>query len=155
MCPLSFTLYNWENWVESDNPPQVAQKVQSTSGMVPAPEAIVLTRYNDVFTREISFSNRAIYKRDGYICQYCHKRKPEKELSLDHVLPKSRGGKTNFENCVTACLKCNNNKADRTPEEIGLKLKTPLNRPKWSPIFDVPNNKRLKSWGKFLKKETD
>lgn len=69
---------------------------------------------------KMAFSKRAIFVRDKHTCQYCSK-KPSK-LTIDHVIPKARGGKTTFDNCVAACLNCNTTKNDRTPEEAGMKL---------------------------------
>ncbi len=60
--------------------------------------------------------------RDRYTCQYCHKSLPSGELTLDHVVPRSRAGETTWENLVACCHPCNNRKGSRTPEEAGMKL---------------------------------
>lgn len=69
---------------------------------------------------QMKFSRDNVFLRDKYMCQYCSSKK---ELTLDHVMPRSRGGKTTFENIVTSCMPCNTGKANRTPEEAGLLLK--------------------------------
>lgn len=90
------------------------------------PRTIKLT-YNVAIPKlELPFSRENIYERDDYICQYCGEKFPHRELTLDHVFPKSRGGENSWENIVTCCKKCNQKKADRTPEEAGMKL---LNQP--------------------------
>lgn len=74
-----------------------------------------------IFKKKIPWSRRNVLVRDNYTCQYC--RKKSKKLTIDHVKPKSRGGKNTFENTVAACFECNNAmKGDKTPEEAGMKL---------------------------------
>lgn len=81
----------------------------------------------------IRFSRANLYERDEYRCQYCYKRFPERELTLDHVLPVVRGGKKTWENIVSACIRCNQKKGDRTPEEAGLKMLRRPQMPRWLP----------------------
>lgn len=84
---------------------------------------------------QVKFSRGNVFYRDKNTCQYCYESFKEKELTLDHVLPKSRGGKTSWDNIVTCCYPCNNKKADKTPHECGFKLLRPAKMPKWSPAF--------------------
>jgi len=82
----------------------------------------------------IRFSRINVMTRDGFRCQYCGVKLAMCKLSYDHVLPRSRGGKTNWENVVTACTPCNSKKGDRTPSEAGMSLlKTPV-KPSWLPV---------------------
>lgn len=81
----------------------------------------------------IRFSRANIYARDDYRCQYCYSNYPERELTLDHVHPAVRGGKKTWENIVTACIRCNQKKGNRTPEEAGLRMLTPPAVPRWLP----------------------
>ena len=74
--------------------------------------------------REPALCRNSVIRRDGHMCQYCKKKFPVEDLTLDHVNPKSRGGPYIWENLVTACKPCNNKKGDRTPKEAGM----PLNR---------------------------
>lgn len=90
-----------------------------------APSVIRLTHYIDVRSRRNHVANRhRIFARDRYRCQYCGRRGTAFDLTLDHLLPKSRGGRTLTENLVTACRVCNNRKGDRTPEEARMPLLT-------------------------------
>lgn len=75
-----------------------------------------------IYKSRVPYSKRNIFVRDNYKCQYCGK-KLKTNLSVDHIIPSSRGGKTNFENCVTACKPCNNKKDNKTPREAGMNLK--------------------------------
>lgn len=70
----------------------------------------------------IRFSRANVYLRDDHRCQYCYQKFPDRELTLDHVLPVVRGGKKTWENIVTACIRCNQRKGDRRPEEVGLRI---------------------------------
>ena len=89
------------------------------------PSVIRLTHYIDVRSRQNRVTNRhRIFARDRYRCQYCGRRGTAFDLTLDHILPKSRGGRTLAENLVTACRVCNNRKGDRTPEEARMPLLT-------------------------------
>ena len=89
------------------------------------PSVIRLTQYIDVRSRQNRVSNRhRIFARDRYRCQYCGRRGTAFDLTLDHILPKSRGGRTLAENLATACQVCNNRKGDRTPEEARMPLLT-------------------------------
>jgi 5-methylcytosine-specific restriction endonuclease McrA len=83
----------------------------------------------------IRFSRANLYARDEHRCQYCYKIFTEKELTMDHVKPSVRGGKRTWENIVTACIKCNQKKSDKSPEEAGMKLLTRPRVPTWLPGF--------------------
>jgi len=78
---------------------------------------LLLTRYDKMPNQKIRFCRRILYKRDGNKCQYCGIKPGSGEVSIDHVVPKSRNGKTTWENCVLACTQCNSQKADKLPEE--------------------------------------
>lgn len=79
-----------------------------------------------VYRNKVPFSKKNIFIRDNYSCVYCGVRE---KLSIDHVIPCSRGGKTNFENCVTSCVKCNLTKGNKLPEEVGMRLKRQPHEP--------------------------
>lgn len=85
--------------------------------------------------RGIRFSRTNIYLRDNYQCQYCAKRFSEEKLTLDHIIPVVRGGKKNWENIVTACVRCNQKKGHKNLEEVGLSLLNVPRMPKWLPGF--------------------
>ena len=106
------------------------------------------------FTR-VKFNRNNVFLRDKFTCQYCGKKHNRQDLTFDHVMPKSRGGKTNWHNIVTSCHTCNNKKADRTPEECGLKLVRRPYEPQWHPVIGLKLNqdeivlwRPWISWGK-------
>lgn len=90
------------------------------------PSVIRLRTYRHIPIRMQIVTRKNIYVRDGYRCMYCGARKTGTDLTLDHVDPRSKGGKNSWENLVSACKPCNHRKADRTPEEAGMPL---LRRP--------------------------
>jgi len=151
LCTTSFLTYSWEDWISGENTPEVTSYIKTPSIDVPAPQVVILTKYGKLHRASVKFSSRAIYRRDDYRCQYCLKQFKKDELSLDHVIPKSRNGGNTWENCVTSCLRCNNKKADRTPVEAGLKLPRKPVRPKWNPVLGVKKESRPQSWKPLLK----
>jgi 5-methylcytosine-specific restriction endonuclease McrA len=117
---------------------------------IAAPEVIQLVRYDKVPLREAPFSRSNLFRRDRYTCQYCGTRVAPERLSIDHVLPRSKGGKTSWENCVLACVRCNARKGDRSPRESGLGLIREPRRPTWSPYLDLRPSEWRESWAKFV-----
>jgi len=101
--------------------------VRSVTISIPLPSIIRLVRYTPIPRKRIVLSRRNILKRDGQRCQYCGTTKPP--LTIDHVIPKNRGGKDTWENLVCACVRCNNKKGNRTPEEAGINLLAVPRRP--------------------------
>ena len=98
----------------------------------------------------MKFSRHNIYMRDGNRCQYCGKRFSTSELSLDHVVPLSRGGPSNWENIVCACLPCNVRKGNRLPEEAGMKLRRLAGKPKATPLGLMSPHRIHPTWKNFL-----
>jgi 5-methylcytosine-specific restriction endonuclease McrA len=86
------------------------------------PKVVVLKRYIKLPDRMYRPNRRNIFLRDNYTCVYCLRQLETNELSIDHILPKSRGGKETWENLTTACKSCNCLKGDRTPEEAKLTI---------------------------------
>jgi 5-methylcytosine-specific restriction endonuclease McrA len=97
----------------------------------------------------VAFSRRNVFKRDHYTCQYCNVQPGTEELSIDHVIPRSHGGTSTWENCVLACVACNKRKADRTPQQAGMKLRRPPVHPTWKPLY-AAHRVRIASWAKFI-----
>ena len=102
--------------------------LRSVSASFSLPTIIRLNQYVNVPYKSIVLNRQNIFKRDKHQCQYCGKRK---ELTLDHVLPKSRGGKTSWDNLVSACKSCNSKKGNHLPEEAGM----PLSQAPYRPTF--------------------
>jgi 5-methylcytosine-specific restriction endonuclease McrA len=96
--------------------------VRTSQISIPVPDVIRLIRYRRVPRQNRSVSRKGILLRDNFSCQYCGKQLPAGDLTLDHVVPRSRGGLSTWENLAASCFPCNNRKRDRTPQEAGLTL---------------------------------
>lgn len=127
------------------------QRIRSMRLDLSPPEVILLTHYRGQGDQSVTFSRLNLYRRDLYTCQYCGAQPGTRELTIDHVVPRSRAGKSTWENCVVACVECNKRKAARTPAEAGMNLRqTPL-KPRWSAIARLPHGNRTReSWKRFL-----
>ena len=101
------------------------------------PAVVRIKHRIDTSKKRIKFSRQNVLARDKFRCQYCGVRGSEIELTFDHVVPKSKGGRTEWENIVMACSACNAKKADKTPEQAGMKLRSRPYKPFWVPIFNV------------------
>ena len=127
--------------------------VRSPSVSFPLPAVIRLAVYiRKPFLDRVAFNKKNILRRDGYTCQYCSRR--GERLTVDHVLPRSRGGETTWTNVVAACLKCNLRKGNRSVQEVGLRLIRDPHHPKF--LFSMhllrhPHaNSFIDSWRKYL-----
>lgn len=150
--PVTYALMNFEEWAESGF--ETERVIRTPTLQVPAPEITILVKYADRPPRGVSFSKPNLSRRDGYSCQYCGERLPERQLQIEHVVPRSRGGPTTWENCVAACADCNQQKANKTPQEAGMRLRNQPARPTWTPGLRLPYGTPMRaSWVPFLKKE--
>lgn len=98
------------------------REIRSVSFTIKLPSVVKLIKYIKYRKKGVKFSRQNIYARDNYTCQYCGRRFDSHELTLDHVVPKWKGGQTRWENIVTCCIECNRKKGGRLPKEAGLKL---------------------------------
>jgi 5-methylcytosine-specific restriction endonuclease McrA len=114
------------------------------------PEVIVLAKYDGQGEKSVVFSRKNLFKRDKYTCMFCGVQPGPAELTIDHVMPKSRGGKSTWENCVLACVECNKRKANRTPDEAGMKMRRTPKKPSWKTLAHVNPKERKESWDNFL-----
>ena len=118
---------------------------------IQVPRIIRLLFYDKLPKQTVKFNRRNIFARDGNRCQYCGRKYPTSELSLDHVVPRSMGGKSTWTNVVCACLECNVKKGGRTPEQAGMRLIAPPTRPRRNPILSLKlTNSKYRSWRVFL-----
>lgn len=106
--------------------------IGTSSGAMCIPRLLLLSRYGRVPATTIRLSRRNVYMRDDHTCQYCGRRMANKDLNLDHVIPRSQGGKATWENLVTSCRRCNFTKGGSTPEGAGMRLLRTPHRPAWS-----------------------
>jgi 5-methylcytosine-specific restriction endonuclease McrA len=130
--------------------------VRSIRNKFPLPSVIRLKKYiRSQESTKIRFCRENIYTRDSYICQYCQVKFSTRDLTLDHVLPVSQGGRKDWTNIVTACRSCNQKKGNRTPEQADMPLMNQPLEPKWLPAikFEVNPNTAPDDWVTYLNLE--
>ena len=111
--------------------------VRSVNLVIKIPAVVRLLRAFRRHHKPVKFSRVNIYARDNYKCQYCSKKAAMHELTYDHVIPRSQGGRTEWTNIVTACQDCNLRKGARTPAQAGMPLRAPPVRPDWVPAVAI------------------
>jgi 5-methylcytosine-specific restriction endonuclease McrA len=142
--------YKWKDWIKLPYEEE-SEYIKTINGDIKIPKIIVLCKFNKVPMKRPKFSLSGVWVRDGGICQYTGKKLSKNEGNVDHVLPRSRGGKTDWSNCVLTHKEINAQKANRTPEEAGLKLIKPPTIPKHMPTtFYIKNKHNIKEWELFL-----
>jgi 5-methylcytosine-specific restriction endonuclease McrA len=127
--------------------------VPTVSGTVRVPRVLHLHRYDRTPRLQVRLTRRNLMVRDAHQCQYCGKRPSLRELNIDHVVPRSRGGVDSWENLVTSCKTCNLRKAWRTPEEASMRLARKPFRPKWTMTAQIllGTGSRYREWEPFLR----
>ena len=147
--PETYATFDFNNWVDL-SVLRGQQFIRTVQFKIRIPEVILLTFYNGMPQMEVVFSRRNLYRRDNYTCQYCGCKPGSEELTIDHIVARSKGGKSTWANCVLACIKCNHRKGDKLPEEAGMKLVNIPRKPSWSPTIKINMGRRKISWEKFL-----
>lgn len=150
-----YRIHDFKDWVELSRASRESPTgfVSTPNLKIAIPEVIALNFFDKIPLREIPFTRRNIYLHYKNRCCYCSKRFPLSGLNLDHVIPRSRGGKTDWSNIVTSCLACNLKKGNRLPREAGMRLMIPISRPKMrrgAVVFMRAPGKLLRSWQKFV-----
>ncbi len=141
---------SWPEWMKLPVRPG-DRFARTVRGAIRVPTVVVLARYDRVPRRRPALSARAIWERDGRRCQYTGKVLAPGEGNIDHVVPRSRGGTTSWENCVLACRQVNSRKADRLPEEVGLRLLRAPSAPRELPVTVLLRNSHgIADWELFL-----
>lgn len=140
----------WHEWINV-NIKENDKKIKTVNGYIKIPTIIVLNHYDKIPRQIVKFTQKNLWERDNFTCQYTGKKVTKTSGNIDHILPKSQGGKTSWENCVIAHKEINAIKADRTPEQAGLKLLKKPAAPRLMPVsFYIRNNENVKDWELFL-----
>jgi 5-methylcytosine-specific restriction endonuclease McrA len=147
-----YSTHDFSSWRELSEFLEDHKKIHTPRYQLAVPEVIMLTRYGKFPPRQVKFSRRNIFQRDGYRCQYCGCVPAKDALTIDHVVPRSKGGKTTWHNIVLACIKCNMRKGDKTPTEAGMKLLSQPTRPHWLSCSNAlgPRPTSSSLWQRFI-----
>ncbi len=132
---------------------EYAQDIRSVSLTLKMPAVVRLLRAFRARKRRVRFSRLNVATRDGFRCQYCGDKLPLPSLTYDHVVPRSQGGRTTWENIVMACYACNAAKRDRTPRRAGMRLRKQPVKPKWLPAVAFrmdPSSRFPEAWASWL-----
>lgn len=129
-----FQTFDFESWAALSAEIHDKDVVHTVARTIRVPRVIILQVYDRFPRVNVRFSRQNIYLRDKCTCQYCGRRHPRSELNLDHVIPRSRGGRTTWENIVCSCVACNLKKGGLTPAEANMRLLRRPARPRWSPF---------------------
>lgn len=151
-----YSTYDFDSWLALSEM-RVADReshedwVRAVSFEVEVPRIVRLTEYDRLPRQSLRFNRRNLFARDNHCCQYCGGVFPTSQLSIDHVVPRSRGGETSWENAVCSCLTCNTRKGGRTPQEARMDLLKTPSRPTHNPLLAMKlSNPKYSSWRTFL-----
>jgi 5-methylcytosine-specific restriction endonuclease McrA len=150
----SFRVFDGAGWFAFSKDLETApgsRVIRTVSQQVVVPTVLILRGYDRMLMQEMKFNRQNLLERDDFRCQYCGKNFPVKELNMDHVVPRDRGGRTSWENVVISCIKCNSKKSNRSPKEAGMRLlkepKRPPRRPFMSSLYGKPMEE---TWTHFI-----
>lgn len=146
--PIALTPHDFEGWLHQISRP--GRSIRTPCREIAVPEIVQLLRYDRVPAFDAPFTRASLLRRDGHRCQYCGVRPPSSQLTIDHVVPRAQGGRTSWENCVAACVRCNSRKGDRTPARAGLHLLRAPRAPRWTPYLNVRRGAWPTSWLQFV-----
>jgi len=149
----NFLTHDFSSWQDFSRrkPESDDEMVHTISFKIRIPRVIVLMLFDRMPRKEVKFTRHNIFERDKNTCQYCGKHFDKRDLNLDHVVPRDRGGATTWENIVCSCIPCNTRKANRLPHEAGMKLLRKPARPKWRPFLHITFDAKVhESWRHFI-----
>lgn len=151
-----YSNYDFENWCEVSQIFALEKQpgedyVQAVNFEIQVPRIVRLTRYDKLPKSSVRFNRKNLFARDNHQCQYCGQTRPVSQLSLDHVVPRSLGGRTTWENIVCSCMKCNSRKGGRTPSQAAMALLSKPVKPRANPSMVIPmDDPRYESWKTFI-----
>jgi 5-methylcytosine-specific restriction endonuclease McrA len=147
----NFQTYDFASWRElSSFVNEQGPRVHTTNFEIMMPRVIVLSRYHRNPPQRVKFNRRNIFLRDRHTCQYCGVRPKDDDMTIDHIVPKSRGGLTAWENIVLACTTCNIRKGNHLPVECGMHLLSAPKKPSWMALQFKPEPDNRGFWQKFI-----
>jgi len=147
----SFSTHDFQSWCDISQRQPDLHMVQTVSMKIRLPTVIVLMLFDRMPRKEVKFTRHNIFERDRNTCQYCGRSFDRRDLNLDHVFPRDRGGQMTWENIVCSCISCNTRKGNRTPVEARMHLIRKPERPKWRPFAHLTfGAEHHESWKHFV-----
>ncbi len=150
----SYRMMDCAEWLDySEN--EVAEDdeafVQTVRMRIRVPKVLLLREYAQLPVQEVKFTRENLFDRDNYRCQYCGNIYEARELNMDHVIPRDKGGRTSWENIVTSCIKCNSRKANRLPHQASMHLIRKPERPRMRPFISyLIGHECDEDWSHFI-----
>ena len=151
-----FQSYDFESWCELSELTAVDKQpgeeyLKTVRLELRIPRILRLTRFERMPIQTVRFNRKNLFARDDHTCQYCGRQAPTSQLSMDHVIPRSYGGMTSWDNIVCSCLRCNGRKGGRTPKEARMKLLRRPAKPRVNPLMEKSaDDPRYACWKTFL-----
>lgn len=147
----NFFTHDFESWRDLSEREPDDEMVHTISFKIRVPRVIVLLLFDRMPKKEVKFTRANIFERDKCTCQYCGHVFERRDLNLDHVIPRDRGGLTSWENIVCSCIPCNTRKGNRLPHQVGMRLIKKPERPKWRPFLHITFDSKVhESWRHFI-----
>ena len=147
----NFFTHDFEGWRGLSQREPEPEMVYTISFKIRIPRVIVLLLFDRLPKKEVKFTRHNIFERDKNTCQYCGDVFDRKDLNLDHVLPREKGGQTTWENIVCSCIRCNTRKGNRLPHDANMHLIRKPKRPKWRPFINLTfSGEQNESWKHFI-----
>ncbi|NND99464.1 MAG: HNH endonuclease [Pirellulaceae bacterium] len=151
-----FVSYDFDSWCELSQMASMEKQpgedyIRAVGFELQVPRIVRLTRFDRMPMQTVRFNRKNLFARDDHQCQYCGKVEPTHKLSLDHVVPRSHGGPTTWENIVCCCLRCNSRKGGRTPKQARMNLLRLPAKPRVNPLLaQSVEDPRYECWKTFL-----
>lgn len=152
----TYVSYDFDSWCELSELASMDKQpgddfIQAVGFQLQVPRIVRLVRFDRMPMQSVRFNRKNLFARDNHQCQYCGKVEPSHKLSLDHVIPRSHGGGTTWENIVCCCVRCNSRKGGRTPQQARMKLLSSPAKPSFTPMLAKSiDDPRYESWRTFL-----
>ncbi len=150
----NYYTHDFDSWMEESKGYRGQDVIRTVSHCFRVPSIIVLNLFDRLPKQEVKFTRQNVFERDSYTCQYCGNHFEPRQLNIDHVIPRDKGGKTTWENVVCSCISCNSRKANYLPAEANMFPIREPKAPRWRPLFGGASGKKAgrvdESWRHFI-----
>lgn len=147
-----FMTHDFDSWMQISLMTPEPIMVSTVQAQIRLPKIMRLIMFDRLPKKEVKFTRHNIFERDKNTCQYCGKLFERKDLNLDHVIPRDKGGQTTWDNVVCSCIRCNTRKGNKLVHDAGMHLIRRPIRPKWRPFVNIAfeGGHHHDSWKHFI-----